>query len=257
MQEGRRRFLTVAGLSVLAAGGAPALSALVRDAHATGPGHKPGHKRWGMLVDLRKCFREQGCTLCVDACHKAHNVPNLGNAKEEVKWIWKEGFEQAFPTEENHYLPEALHANPLPVFCNHCDEPPCVRVCPTKATWRREDGIVMMDWHRCIGCRYCMVACPYGSRSFNWRNPRPFIPSITSEFPTRMKGVVEKCTLCEERLAKGQLPACVEACKAHALVFGDLGDPASEIRALLRTTYTLRRKASLGTQPEVYYSFTV
>ena len=138
------------------------------------------------------------------------------------------------------------------VFCNHCDNPPCVRVCPTQATWKRDDGIVMMDWHRCIGCRYCMAACPYGSRSFNWEDPRPHIKEPNPDFPTRTKGVVEKCTFCDERLDKGQPPACVEACPEKALVFGDLNDPDSEVRRLLRSRFALRRKAGLGTSPEVY-----
>jgi molybdopterin-containing oxidoreductase family iron-sulfur binding subunit len=129
-----------------------------------------------------------------------------------------------------------------------------VRVCPTKATWKREsDGIVMMDWHRCIGCRYCVVGCPYGSRSFNWRDPRPFIEETNTEYPTRTRGVVEKCTFCDSRLDHGQMPACVEACKHGALVFGDLEDPDSEVRKLLSEHFTLRRKPALGTQPEVYY----
>ena len=139
------------------------------------------------------------------------------------------------------------------MLCNHCDNPPCVRVCPTKATWKREDGIVMMDYHRCIGCRFCMAGCPYGSRSLNWRDPRPFIKKITKEFPTRERGVVEKCNFCSERLAKGLIPACVEACKEKVLVFGDLEDPNSEVRGLLKSHYTIRRKPQLGTRPQIYY----
>jgi molybdopterin-containing oxidoreductase family iron-sulfur binding subunit len=127
-------------------------------------------------------------------------------------------------------------------------------VCPTQATWKREsDGIVMMDWHRCIGCRYCVVACPYGSRSFNWRDPRPAIPEVDPDFPTRMRGVVEKCTFCEERLARGLMPACVEACENDEMVFGDLEDPNSEVRRLLRENFTIRRKPTLGTHPQIYY----
>mgnify|MGYP001049712642 CR=1 FL=1 len=107
--------------------------------------------------------------------------------------------------------------------------------------------------HRCIGCRYCVVACPYGSRSFNWRDPRPAVAETDPDFPTRMRGVVEKCTFCEERLAKGRLPACVEACENDEIVFGDLEDPNSEVRRLLRENFTIRRKPTLGTQPQVYY----
>ena len=139
------------------------------------------------------------------------------------------------------------------MFCNHCDNPPCTKVCPTQATWKRDDGVVMMDWHRCIGCRYCVAGCPYGSRSFNWRDPRPHIDELNPEFPTRTRGVVEKCNFCEERLARGEQPACVVACKEKALIFGDLEDPESEIRKVLRERPSVRRKVALGTQPQIFY----
>jgi len=126
-------------------------------------------------------------------------------------------------------------------------------VCPTKATFKRSDGIVMMDFHRCIGCRFCMAGCPYGSRSFNWRDPRPFVQDVRKEFPTRMRGVVEKCSFCAERLAEGLPPACVEACKVKALVFGDLEDPNSEVREILQRHHSIRRKPELGTMPQIYY----
>ena len=109
-----------------------------------------------------------------------------------------------------------------------------------------------MDFHRCIGCRFCMAACPYGSRSFNFRDPRQFIEETNKEFPTRMKGVVEKCNFCAERLAAGKQPACVEASDG-AIAFGDLSDPHSEVRELLKHNYTIRRKQGLGTEPSVYY----
>ena len=116
----------------------------------------------------------------------------------------------------------------------------------------------MMDQHRCIGCRYCVVACPYGSRRFNWKDPRPFIKGdIHADFPTRTKGVVEKCNFCAERLARGLLPACVEACQiqgAKALVFGDPTDPDSEVARVLREKYTIRRKNHLGTGPQIFYT---
>ena len=135
--------------------------------------------------------------------------------------------------------------------CMRCGE--CVRVCPTQATFKRADGIVMMDYHRCIGCRFCMAACPYGSRSMNYRDPRPFIRKINPAFPTRTKGVVEKCNFCEERLARGILPACVIACKDKALAFGDLEDPRSDVRLILDKGLSLRRRPELGTGPQVYY----
>jgi len=113
----------------------------------------------------------------------------------------------------------------------------------------------MFDMHRCIGCRYCMVACPYGSRSFNWQDPRhaPNLHKPKSDYPTRTRGVVEKCNFCAERIDKGQIPACVEACKDKALLFGDLKDPSSEVSKALRSHYSIRRSPGLGTDPAVYY----
>ena len=111
----------------------------------------------------------------------------------------------------------------------------------------------MMDYHRCIGCRFCMAACPYGARSFNFKDPRPHIPSVNQAYPTRTPGVVEKCNFCDERLAVGQLPVCMEACPAKAILFGDLGDPASTVRQALASNVTLQRKTKLGTRPKVFY----
>ncbi len=209
--------------------------------------------RLAMVIDLRKCVSDQGCTKCIDACNQAHNIPNFGNSKDAIKWIWKERYEDAFIDQENFYIKEEFKGKLVPVFCNNCDNPPCVEVCPTQATFKRDDGIVMMDWHRCIGCRYCMAACPYGSRSFNWRDPRPFISNINEDYPTRSAGVVEKCTWCDERVSQGLLPICVEACPEKALVFGNLNDPASEVRRLLKDNFSIRRKPGLGTSPEIYY----
>ena len=255
MGVNRRDFCKIAGAALLGVAGRPAASALAGlQIKALGP---LTAKRWGMLVDLAKCRRQDGCRDCIDACHTVHNVPDFsaegGDPKHVIKWIWKETYEHAFPEQHHEFLAKTLHEHPLPVLCNHCDNPPCVRVCPTQATWKREDGIVMMDWHRCIGCRYCVAACPYGSRSFNWRDPRPHIDEIDSGFATRTRGVVEKCTFCDERLDKGQLRACVEACQHGCLIFGDLADDASEVREVLRSRHAIRRKPALGNEPEVYY----
>ncbi len=189
------------------------------------------------------------------ACHGAHNVPDFGGGDEEVKWIWKEPLELVFRHRVSEDTGDEIRHRAIPIMCNHCDNPPCVRVCPTQATWKRDDGIVMMDQHRCIGRRYCIAGCPYGARSFNWRDPRPYIEEFRSDYPTRTKGVVEKCTLCTERLARGQIPACVQACKeeAGAMVFGDLSDPETEIHQLVRSQLVARRKAELGTRPKVLY----
>ncbi len=252
MGEDRRSFLKRAGLAALVAAGGATLFRF-DDAAEASSGEAPKGIRRAMVVDLTKCLEEKDCKLCTEACHRVHNVPNLGDPKHEVKWIWQEPFRDAFPDEGAPHVDEALTSRPALVFCNHCDNPPCARVCPTEATWRRPDGIVMMDWHRCIGCRYCMAACPYGSRSFNWEDPRPYVKELNRDFPTRTKGVVEKCTFCDERLARGEAPACVAACKEKAMTFGDLNDPDSEVRRLLRTRFALRRRPGLGTQPEVYY----
>jgi molybdopterin-containing oxidoreductase family iron-sulfur binding subunit len=189
----------------------------------------------------------------IEACDKLHNIPHLQNKAHEIKWIWGEDFEHAFPTMENEFLDDRAKHTEFPVLCNHCKNPPCVRVCPTQATYKREsDGIVMMDYHRCIGCRFCMAACPFGARSFNFRDPRPFIKELNLDYPTRCAGVVEKCNFCAERLAVGKMPACVEASNG-ILTFGDLDDPNSNVRALLKANFTIRRKESLGTEPSVYY----
>jgi len=254
MAVNRRRFFQLTGLSALGVAGGRALGVSGQD-YPGAPGAEPlTGSRWAMLVDVGKCLREKGCNDCIAACHKAHNVPDIGNPKDEVKWIWKEPFTEALPDQRYDYMASDLEHGKVMVLCNHCDNPPCTRVCPTQATWKREtDGVVMMDWHRCIGCRYCIAACPYGSRSFNWRDPRPFIAEQNPAFPTRTRGVVEKCNFCEERLAAGQAPACTEACKEGALVFGDLEDASSKVREILSSRPALRRKAGLGTQPQVYY----
>ncbi len=244
MSIDRRTFLGAVGFSALAIAGRTSIAA---------PVAPPLSTRWAMVIDPRKCLKDEGCIDCIAACDKAHNVPHLPERAHEVKWIWREPFDKVFPGQSSSYTEETLKEKPALVFCNHCDNPPCVRVCPTKATWKRADGVVMMDWHRCIGCRYCVAACPYGSRSFNWLDPRPYIKQLNPDFPTRTKGVVEKCNFCEERLARREQPACVVACPEKALVFGNLNDPASEVRELLRGRYSIRRKPELGTQPEIYY----
>ena len=252
----RREFLKIAGVSVMGLG-APtmALNALFKNqlnASQISPNPKALHaKRWAMVVDLKKMNKEI-VEKCIKACHSIHNVPHIPDKKREIKWIWETHFEHAFPEQAHEHMDEVLEHIPVPVFCNNCENPPCVQVCPTKATFQREDGIVMMDMHRCIGCRFCMAACPYGSRSFNWQDPRPFIVKENPEYPTRTKGVVEKCEFCAERIEKGLMPACVEASEG-AMIFGDLADPESEVRKILRSRYSIQRKPGLGTRPAVYY----
>ncbi|MBF0430738.1 MAG: 4Fe-4S dicluster domain-containing protein [Fibrobacteria bacterium] len=208
-------------------------------------------KQWAMVVDTRQFKSSKDLEPVVNACNKIHNIPSL-NKKHEIKWIWEEEYKHLFPSLETKFLAEEVKHRPFPALCNHCENPPCVRACPTQATFKRKDGIVLMDFHRCIGCRFCMAACPYGARSFNYVDPRPNIEEFNPQFPTRTKGVVEKCNFCAERLAKGQWPACVEASNG-AITFGDLDDPDSDVRKVLKNNFSVRRNVSLGTEPSVYY----
>jgi Fe-S-cluster-containing dehydrogenase component len=251
----RKRFLQVTGIPALALAGAKLTGAFAGAMQNALPeaAQAMAASRWAMAIDLGACAKKTGCSKCIVACHAAHNVPESGKPRHRIEWIWKSSFESAFPSEQNEFLATAVKNMAAPLLCNHCDNPPCVRVCPTQATWKREDGIVMMDYHRCIGCRYCMAACPYGSRSFNWTDPRPYLEHQNPNFPTRAKGVVEKCNFCEERLAKGLLPSCVQACPQEAMIFSDLGDANSKVKQQLQSRYAIRRKPELGTKPEIFY----
>lgn len=278
MDNQRRKFLKIAGISALAGIGAPALAKLTSTtsyaaeqmgqeagagetaaAGAAAHGQAAGSaKQYGMVIDTRKFIAQpELMEKAIDACIYAHNIPQFPpeKKKDEIKWIWETGYENAFPEESNYHTSKVVEDSKFLVLCNHCEFPPCVRVCPTKATFKMAStGIVTMDFHRCIGCRFCMAACPYGSRSFNWQDPRPYIKKINPEFPTRMRGVVEKCSFCEARLAKGLEPACVEAVKGSgAMVFGDINDEKSEVRQVLAKEFTIQRKASAGTKPSVFY----
>jgi len=269
----RRHFLKIAGLIGLGIAAKPVLDLLspVGAANELATSGSPGTKRLAMVVDLNELEKSKDVIkACIEECHRVHNVPdfekafNEGNISEvvktrqELKWIWTVDYEGAFPEQGHEFIEDYLKHLQIPILCNHCDNPPCVRVCPTQATFRRGDGIVMMDYHRCIGCRFCMAACPYGARSFNWRDPRDFIDKkdITPNFPTRSKGVVEKCNFCAERLVKGLKPACVQVCEDNgckALVFGNLHDENEEVRRLVTSRYSIRRKPELGTEPSIYY----
>ncbi len=279
MDKQRRKFLKIAGATALAGLSAPvvvkltsspALASTAEHGEATGnaaaadahqvAGHgaeqAPTGVRLGMLIDMRKLYGHPELLKKAEAaCHLVHNVPMIDSKKTEIKWIWDAPFKNVFPEHSSYHESKTTKENNYLVLCNHCDEPPCVRVCPTKATFKMEStGIVAMDFHRCIGCRFCMMGCPYGARSFNWMDPRPYIKELNVDFPTRMRGVVEKCNFCGERLALGLEPACVEAVKeVGAIVFGDLNDPNSEIRQILDQEHTIQRKPSLGTKPSVFY----
>ncbi len=176
-------------------------------------------RRWGFLIDLRKCI---GCQTCEVTC-KMENDVHLG--------VWRSWVKQV---EKGEY-PHASRGF-LPLLCNNCENPICVTVCPVNANRKRPDGIVTFDPHRCVGCRYCMAACPYEVRYIH---------------PT--KRIVEKCNWCHHRVDAGLQPACVENCPTGARVFGDLLDPASEIRRLMTNNETTVIQPEMGTKPQVYY----
>ena len=204
------------------------------------PGAKVSAKtRWGLLIDAAKCG--DGCTACVAACRKENGWGDAGRPATDAQWIRK-------LTVRN---PRNGAAFALPMMCQHCADPPCVDVCPTGASFKRADGIVLVDKHTCIGCRYCMMACPYKARSFihePLEDQKPHAP--------RGKGTVESCTLCVHRVDEGRIPACVEACSdaaGGAMLFGDLNDPSSEIAKRVAAYRTTRIRADLGCDPGVYY----
>jgi len=261
MQSSRRRFLKMAGIAAVGLSTQPVIQAV-----ASSSTHGPqmeirkgpqalAAKQWAMVIDTRKLQHAEDIEPLIEACHKTHNVPHFQNKMHEIKWIWETHFHNAFIDLPSNYLSEEVEHRPITVMCNHCENPPCVRACPTQATFKRaSDGIVLMDFHRCIGCRFCMAACPYGSRSFNFVDPRTGLndKEINRDFPTRTMGVVEKCNFCAERLAVGQMPACVEASNG-ALIFGDLKDPHSKVREVLQENFTIRRNSVIGTEPCIYY----
>ena len=195
--------------------------------------------RWGILIDTTKCTHE--CDACVTACNKEFNLTSHGRPRTDPQWIRK-----LTVTDK-----ATGHTTSLPVMCQHCANPPCVDVCPTGASFKRADGIVLIDRHICIGCRYCIMACPYGARGFvaeDVDDQRPWGP--------RGKGTAEACTMCVHRVDTGRTPACVEACNSDgnkAMLFGDLNDPNSEIARRVATFPSSQIKADLHTDPGLRY----
>ena len=224
-------------------------------------GTEPAHPgvSFAYGLDLSRCI---GCRRCVYACVLENNQ----SRRPQIHWLKVLRFENGvlnFEESEHYYeggmMPEEGHYY-LPVQCQQCENPPCVKVCPTKATWKEPDGIVVVDYNWCIGCRYCMAACPYMARKFNFYEPElpndelnPNIHYLGNR--PRMKGVVEKCTFCIQRTRKGRYPACVEACPVGARKFGNLLDPKSEINRVIQTKRVFRIKEDLNTQPKFYYFF--
>ncbi|MFH2140645.1 MAG: sulfate reduction electron transfer complex DsrMKJOP subunit DsrO [Pseudomonadota bacterium] len=191
--------------------------------------------RWGMLIDTNQC--KPGCNDCVTACNRENGLS--GETKStDSQWIRKIDIKDISTGREIS----------LPMMCQHCENPPCVDVCPTNASMKRADGIVLVDKHRCIGCRYCMMACPYKARSFVHEPQTGQNPDVP-----RGKGTVESCTLCVHRIDVGGKPACSEACPNKAIVFGDLNDENSEIAQKVRSVASVQVRADLRLNPGVRY----
>ena len=222
-----------------------------------------------MMIDSGACI---GCRRCLHACRLENNV---ADEPSNMSWIDVFELENTRPVSEIHGIPPEganidYEGSPsddhwyMSFNCFHCDNPPCTKVCPTGATYQDEDGLVLVNYDLCIGCRYCMAACPYNARHFNWWNPEhptarvnPIdgsVETLNPLVPLRPRGVVEKCTFCVHRIRNGNPnPRCVEVCPVRARHFGDLNDPESEVSKLLETVRTHRIKEELNTHPMMYY----
>ena len=220
--------------------------------------------KWGMVIDLDRCT---ACQACVVACKAENNVPfvepDQAAMGRSIHWIEIVSFlEGEYPHIRARFLPRP---------CMHCDKPPCVKVCPVRATYNNPEGLVAQIYYRCIGCRYCVTACPYTVRFFNYyppRWPKEMRQSLNRDVSVRTKGVVEKCTFCHHRLLRAReqamvegrelapgdyIPACVEACPSGAMYFGDMGNPHSLVSKLSRERRSFRLLEELGTEPKVVY----
>jgi Fe-S-cluster-containing dehydrogenase component len=159
-----------------------------------GAGYRKGRdaltaKHWAMVIDTRKLQTAEDLEPIIEACNKIHNIPTaIENKNHEIKWIWETHTTTPFPDKTNNFLNEEVEHSPFLVLCNHCENPPCVRPAPPRRPSSGSDGIVLMDFHRCIGCRFCMAACPFGARSFNFRDPRPFIEENNKAVPHPHEG---------------------------------------------------------------------
>ena len=239
--NGRRAWLGAAAAGLAGVMLAPGVR-LIEVATAATPTAAKGANpavRWGLLIDTTKCA--EGCTDCVTACHTENGL-GTPQRSTDARWIRKIEIKEV----------KTGRQASVPVMCQHCAEPPCVDVCPTGASFKRADGIVLVDRHSCIGCRYCMMACPYKARSFV-HEP---LADQKAEVP-RGKGCVESCTLCVHRIDRGdKTTACAEACTqaGHgAIVFGDLNDPGSEIARRVREIRSTQLRADLRLDPGVRY----
>ena len=236
----RRRFFTQAGAGVALLALAPGVR-LAELAMAASDDEPVSDKhRWGLWVDTSRCA--DGCDKCVSACNEEHGLSGMNRPETDAQWIRKVDLQDEVTGRELS----------LPLMCQHCEEPPCVDVCPTGASFRREDGIVLVDKHICIGCRYCMMACPFHARAFIHED----LSGQKTHSP-RGKGTVESCTLCVHRVDENRTPACVEACgdAGHdALVFGDLNDADGRLASILAQKESVELRSDLKLNTAVRYS---
>jgi Fe-S-cluster-containing dehydrogenase component len=219
------------------------------------PQPRPGVE-FGYALNLDVCI---GCRQCQEACHRENNHDRVTHSSYIRVFQLEQGtMDLSRATAEYDHPVKLAGKRYMPVQCQHCRKPPCVEVCPTKATWKEPDGLVVIDYNWCIGCRYCAAACPYQARFFNWT--RPSIPAAEVNpdqgyLSNRIRpvGAMEKCTFCLHRVRDGRLPACLEACPAGARVFGNLADPKSEVRWVLDHRRVFVFKEDQGTAPSFYY----
>lgn len=210
-----------------------------------------GDQKWGMVIDVKACI---GCRRCVYACVKENNI----GRKSGFTYIQVLEMEPGKVDIEHGKLDYDEGGRPdkwyMPVQCMQCAKPTCVYGCPVTATWKEPDGIVLVDYDKCIACRNCMVTCPYDARHFNWVHPEVPEDEVNPKVPIdEREGVVEKCTFCVQRTREGQTTACTEACPVGARKFGDLNDPDSEVSVLLRTRRVWRLKEEYGNEPMIWY----
>jgi Fe-S-cluster-containing dehydrogenase component len=251
---------TVPPDSVAAPGGNESnpLGEIIANDHAVNYPGKPvyyapqvGDEKWAMVIDVKACV---GCRKCVYACVRENNIGRDSGFTYIQVLEMPQGaidLEQGTVYYDEGGSPDHWY---LPVQCMHCAQPTCVYGCPVQATWKEPDGTVLIDYHKCIACRNCMITCPYFARHFNWVEPDVPKNEVNPDVPLEEKaGVVEKCTFCVHRTRNGKTTACTEACPVGARKFGDLNDPDSEVSALLRTRRAFRLKENLGTGPMIWY----
>jgi Fe-S-cluster-containing dehydrogenase component len=212
---------------------------------------------FGYALNISKC---KGVRKCVEAC-VAENNTGRDSSMQYIRVLELDHGDMNLNRADHYYEAETVPRPGkfyLPVQCMQCDNPPCVKACPVEATWQEPDGITVVDYDWCIGCRYCMAACPYWARHFNWNEPTIPVEALNTDTHflgnrPRPRGVVEKCTFCIQRSRKGRQPACVEACPTGARIFGNLLDPSSDIRYVLENKTVFRLKEDLGTEPKFWY----